>query len=149
MDAIKLIKQDHETVEGLFKRFEAAGSKAYTTKRRIADRVVKELSVHAAVEEQVLYPKMRELGGEFEEMVQEAEVEHSEAKNALRALVSLSGDDPMLDAKMAALMGGVRHHVEEEEKEMLPKFREELSREELEELGDQLNRAKKTAPTVP
>jgi hemerythrin superfamily protein len=149
MDAIKLIKEDHKTVEGLFKRFEEAGSKAYKTKRRLADRVIKELSVHAAIEEKILYPTMKQLGGEFEEMVHEATVEHAETKNALRALVGLSGDDPMLDAKMSALIGGVRHHAEEEEKEMLPKFRQAMSRRELEELGESLRLAKRTAPTRP
>ncbi|MGH2572442.1 MAG: hemerythrin domain-containing protein [Actinomycetota bacterium] len=149
MDAIKLIKQDHDTVEGLFKRFEQAGSKAYKTKRHVADRVIKELSVHAAIEEQILYPKMRQIGGEFKELVHEAEVEHSEAKKALRALVGLSGDDPMLDAKMSALIGGVRHHAKEEEEEMLPKLRKSMSRQELEELGERLKQAKKTARTLP
>jgi hemerythrin superfamily protein len=145
-DAIKLIKKDHDTVEALFKRFEAAGPKAYKTKRQIADRVIEELTVHAAIEEQVLYPAMRRLGGEFGEMVHEADVEHAEAKSALRAMVGLGGDDPMLDAKMAALIGGVRHHVKEEEEEMLPKFRKALSQKELEQLGVRLKEAKKTAP---
>jgi hemerythrin-like domain-containing protein len=146
MDAIKLIKRDHDTVEALFKRFEAAGSKAYKTKRQIADRVIEELTVHAAIEEQVLYPAMERLGGEFSDLVHEADVEHAEAKNALRAMVGLSGDDPLLDAKMSALIGGVRHHVKEEEEEMLPKFKKALSREELDSLGEQLQEAKKTAP---
>jgi hemerythrin-like domain-containing protein len=149
MDAIALIKTDHKTVEALFKRFEQAGSKAYKTKRQLADRVIKELSVHTAIEEKVLYPAMKRLGGEFSEMVHEADVEHAEAKNALRAMVGLSGDDPMLDAKMSALIGGVRHHVKEEEEEMLPKFRKALSREQLEDLGDRLKQAKKTAPGKP
>jgi hemerythrin superfamily protein len=149
MDAIALIKTDHKTVEALFKRFEQAGSKAYKTKRQLADRVIKELSVHAAIEEKVLYPAMKRLGGEFSEMVHEADVEHAEAKNALRAMVGLSGDDPMLDAKMSALIGGVRHHVKEEEEEMLPKFRKALPREQLEDLGERLKQAKKTAPEKP
>jgi hypothetical protein len=50
LDAVALIKNDHKTVEGLFKRFEQAGSKAYKTKRQLAARVIKELSVHAAIE---------------------------------------------------------------------------------------------------
>lgn len=149
MDAIALIKTDHKTVEALFKRFEQAGSKAYKTKRQLADRVIKELSVHAAIEEKVMYPAMKRLGGEFSEMVHEADVEHAEAKNALRAMVGLSGDDPMLDAKMSALIGGVRHHVKEEEEEMLPKFRKALSRDQLEDLGERLRQAKKTAPEKP
>jgi hemerythrin superfamily protein len=149
VDAIKLIKADHKTVEELFKKFEEAGSKAYKTKRRLADRVIKELSVHAAIEEQILYPTMRGIGGEFEEMVHEATVEHQEAKKALAALVSLSPEDPMLDAKMSALIGGVRHHAREEEEEMLPRLRQSLSRSELEDLGERLQQAKRGAPTQP
>jgi hemerythrin superfamily protein len=149
MDAIALIKDDHKTVEALFKRFEAAWSKAYKTKRQLADRVIKELSVHAAIEEKVLYPAMKRLGGEFSELVHEADVEHAEAKNALRAMIGLSGDDPLLDAKMSALIGGVRHHVKEEEEEMLPKFRKALTRAQREALGEQLRAAKRRAPAKP
>jgi hemerythrin superfamily protein len=149
VDAIKLLKTDHDAVEALFKRFEQAGSKAYKTKRQVADRVIKELSIHAFIEEQELYPRMEKLGGEWLEMVEEAHVEHEEAKNALRALIGLSGDDPMLDAKMSALIGGVRHHVKEEEKEMFPKLRKEMAKADLEELGDRLKEAKKDAPTTP
>jgi hypothetical protein len=92
---------------------------------------------------------MEKLGGEWLEMVEEAHVEHQEAKDALRALVGLSGDDPLLDAKMSALIGGVRHHVKEEEKEMFPKLRKDMNPADLEELGDRLKEAKKEAPTTP
>lgn len=149
MDAIKLIKEDHERVEALFKKFEEAGSNAHKTKRDIADRVIEELSVHASIEENVLYPKMQELGGKFEDMVTEANVEHGEAKKALTDMMGLDAEDPLLDAKMAALIGGVRHHVEEEESEMLPSLREAVSREDLDMLGEQLAEAKKTAPRQP
>jgi hemerythrin-like domain-containing protein len=149
VDPITLLKKDHDTVEALFKRFEGAGSKAYKTKRDVADRVVKELSIHAFIEEQELYPAMEKLGGDWLEMVEEAHVEHQEAKNALRALVGLSGDDPMLDAKMSALIGGVRHHVKEEEEEMFPKLRKDMAKPDLEELGDRLKEAKKVAPETP
>jgi len=149
VDAITLLKRDHDMVEALFKRFEQAGSKAYKTKRQVADRVIKELSIHAFIEEQELYPVMEKLGGQWLELVEEAHVEHEEAKNALRALIGLSGDGPMLDAKMSALIGGVRHHVKEEEEEMFPKLRKEMARPDLEEMGDRLKEAKKEAPTTP
>jgi hemerythrin-like domain-containing protein len=144
VDAIGLIKEDHRTVEALFKRFEKAGSRAYKTKRTIADRVIKELSIHAAIEEQLLYPVMRQHLPKGEELVQEAVVEHSEAKKALAAMKPLRGDDPLLDAKMAELIGGVRHHVKEEEREMLPQLRKAMSRTDLQELGNQLKQAKRT-----
>jgi hemerythrin superfamily protein len=149
VDPITLLKKDHDTVEALFKRFEQAGSKAYKTKRDIADRVVKELSIHAFIEEQEVYPAMEKLGGEWLEMVEEAHVEHQEAKNALRALIGLKGDDPLLDAKMSALIGGVRHHVKEEEQEMFPKLRKDMAKPDLEELGARLKEAKKLAPETP
>ena len=53
MDAITLLKADHKTVEQLFKRFEKAGDRAYVDKRQIVDRIIEELSMHAAIEEQV------------------------------------------------------------------------------------------------
>jgi hemerythrin-like domain-containing protein len=149
LDPIRLLKKDHDTVEALFKRFEQAGSKAYKTKRQVADRVIKELSIHAFVEEQELYPAMEKMGGEWLELVEEAHVEHREAKDALKALVGLRGDDPLLDAKMSALIGGVRHHVKEEEQEMFPKLRKEMAAPDLEELGDRLKETRKLAPKTP
>ena len=59
MDAITLLRNDHKTVEQLFKRFEKAGDRAYVEKRQIVDRIIEELSVHAAIEEQVFYPVAR------------------------------------------------------------------------------------------
>ena len=58
MDAITLLKQDHKTVEKLFKQFEKAKQPA--EQRKIAGKVIKELSVHAAIEEMVFYPVVRE-----------------------------------------------------------------------------------------
>ena len=59
MDAITLLKDDHKSVEELFKRFEKAGERAFVQKREIVDRIIEELSVHAAIEEQVFYPVTR------------------------------------------------------------------------------------------
>jgi hypothetical protein len=90
-----------------------------------------------------MYPVMRRVLDKGEELVQEAIVEYTEAKKAMDEMSGLSGDDPLLDAKMAALMGGVRHHVKEEEEEMLPKLRDAMSREELDELGRRMQEMKK------
>ncbi|MGW3291507.1 hypothetical protein ACWDR3_43455 [Streptomyces sp. NPDC001002] len=51
MDAIVLLKDDHQTVEKLFKEFEKAGDRAYKTKRKIADKVIQELTIHTWIEE--------------------------------------------------------------------------------------------------
>ena len=60
MDAVTLLRNDHKTVEGLFKKFEKTGPNAHKTKQDLVEKIVEELSVHAAVEEQVLYPAARQ-----------------------------------------------------------------------------------------
>jgi hemerythrin superfamily protein len=147
--AIQLLKDDHQTVEGLFSRYEQAGEGAVEEKRQIRDRIVKELSVHAHIEEEVFYPATREARQETEDMVQEAYREHAEAKEALGKLVALEPDDPQFDSVMQSLIEDVRHHVEEEENEMFPKVNEAMSSQQLSDLGDRLQEAKRTAPGSP
>jgi hemerythrin superfamily protein len=147
--AVQLLKDDHKTVEDLFARYEAAGEDATEEKRQIRDRIVKELSVHAYIEEEVFYPATKEARKETEEMVQEALEEHSKAKNMLRKLSTLDPDDSEFDELMRHLVTDVRHHVEEEENEMFPKVSESLSSQELSDLGDRLQEAKGQAPQAP
>lgn len=147
--AIQMLKDDHKTVDDLFKRYEEAGEGAVEEKRTIRDRVVKELSIHAHIEEVVFYPATREARGETEDMVREALQEHAEAKQALQQLSALEPDDPQFDQVMTQLIKSVRHHVDEEENEMFPKVNEALSPQALSDLGDQLQEAKKGAPETP
>jgi hemerythrin superfamily protein len=149
MDAITLLRNDHETVEQLFKRFEKAGDRAYVEKRQIVDRIVEELSVHAVVEEQVLYPIARATVPGTEEITLESLEEHHIVKWVLSELAGLDPRDERFDAKVTVLIENVRHHVAEEENELFPKLRSELSRTALADLGDALAEAKKSAPTRP
>ena len=149
MDAITLLRQDHKNVEKLFKRFEKVGDKAYATKRAIVDSIIEELSVHAAIEEQLFYPVTRATVPGTENIVLESLEEHHIVKWVLSELESMSPENERFDAKVAVLMEAVRHHVVEEEGEYFPKVRDELGRKALNELGDALMAAKKTAPTHP
>ncbi len=150
MDALAFLKKDHDTVEQLFKRFEKAGDSAHKSKRQIVDKVIRELSMHAAVEEQVFYPALRDLLGEKrKEDVLEALEEHHVVKTTLNELEKMSAEDERFAAKTAVLIESVRHHVKEEEKEMFPKVRKALTPAQLRELGDALATAKKAAPTRP
>ena len=149
MNAIKLLKQDHRTVEALFKRFEAAGDDAHKVKRDIADRIVKELSIHAAVEEQFLYPAARERDPRLDDLVLEALEEHHIAKWTLREIERMASDDERFDAKVTVLMESIRHHVEEEEEELFPRLAKAMGNDELEALGAVMEQAKKAAPTHP
>src|SRR5580692_8397804 len=76
MDAITMLKDDHRTVEALFKRFEKAGDRAFTLKRTIVDKIIEELSKHAAVEEELFYPATRATVPGVDDIVLESIEEH-------------------------------------------------------------------------
>lgn len=151
MNAITLLKNDHKTVEDLFTRFEKLGPRAVKSKRDIADRIVRELSIHAAIEEMAFYPAIREAvdKGEMEEMVLESLEEHHIVKWVLSEIDGMDPAHERFDAKVTVLMENVRHHVKEEEKDLFPKVSKMFSRDMLEELGDAMARLKKTVPTHP
>jgi hemerythrin superfamily protein len=149
MDAITLLRDDHKTVEQLFKRFEKAGDRAYVEKRKIVDRIIEELSIHAAIEEQVFYPVARATVADTEDIALESLEEHHIVKWLLSELADLDPEAERFDAKVTVLMENVRHHVEEEQTDYFPKVREALSRTALSDLGEALATAKKSAPTHP
>jgi hemerythrin-like domain-containing protein len=149
MDAIRILKDDHKTVEQLFKRFEKAGDGSYVEKRRLVDRMVEELSRHAAVEEQLFYPVARATVPGTDDIVLESLEEHHVVKWVLSELDGMDPRDERFDAKVSVLIENVRHHVKEEENEFFPKVRDELGRGALADLGDAMATARRAAPTHP
>jgi len=149
MDAIALLRNDHRAVERLFKEFEKAGPKAHQTRRHVADRIVKELSVHAVIEEQVFYPAVREAVPDVDDDVLEGLEEHHIVKWTLSEVDGMDPEHERFVPKMTVLIESVRHHVDEEEGELFPAVREALTRTRLAELGDLLAQAKEIAPTGP
>jgi hemerythrin superfamily protein len=149
MDAISLLKNDHKTVESLFKKFESAGPRAIKTKERAVEKMIRELSVHAAIEEQIFYAKIRESVPDSEDMVLESLEEHHVVKWTLSELDGMSPEDERFTPKTTVLIESVRHHVREEEGELFPKVRSALGRNELQELGQQMADAKRFVPERP
>ena len=149
MDAVTLLRNDHKTVEGLFKKFENAGPNAQKTRQDLVEKIVEELSIHAAIEEQVLYPAARQAVPDTTETVLESLEEHHVAKWTLSELDGMDPSDERYTAKVNVLIENVRHHVREEEGELFPALRTAMRRKELEELAGALEAAKKVAPTHP
>lgn len=144
-----MLKDDHRTVEKLFKRFEDAGDRAYVEKRKLVDGMIEELSIHAAVEEQLFYPVTRATVPAVEDQALESLEEHHIVKWALSELEDMDPADERFDAKVTVLIENVRHHVEEEESDYFPLVRDELGRKALAELGDAMASARDTAPIRP
>ncbi|MFD9461250.1 hemerythrin domain-containing protein [Streptomyces sp. NPDC060027] len=149
MDGIVLLKEDHKTVEKLFKQFEKAGDKAHAEKRKIADQVIEELTTHTWIEEKIFYPAAREAAPDTKDHVLESVEEHHVVLWMLSELKDLDPADERFDAKMTVLIENVRHHVEEEETEWFPEVRKAMGRNRLTDLGEQMAKAKQKAPGDP
>ena len=149
MDAIALLKQDHKSVDDLFAKFAATGPRATKTRQDLVRRMVAELVAHAAIEEQVFYPAVRQMLPELDEQILEGLEEHHIVKWTLSELDGAPADDERYRAKVTVLIEMVRHHVKEEEGEIFPKLRRSLTRAELNQLGDALAEAKKGARATP
>lgn len=151
MNAITLLKQDHGNVEGLFARFEQLGDAATAEKATVRDHIVEQLGVHAVIEEQALYPAIRDRVPGAEKDVLEALEEHHFMKLALDELERLSPGHERFDAKMRVLIENVRHHVQEEEGDggLFGVLREHFTVEELEDLGATLESLRKVSPNRP
>jgi iron-sulfur cluster repair protein YtfE (RIC family) len=139
MDAFELLKKDHKKVSQLFKDIEAASSAE--TKKQIFSRLKGELDVHAQVEERIFYPAL-ENKDEARDITLEAYEEHKVVKDLLSELENGNAPDDEWDAKLTVLKENVEHHVEEEEGELFSKARQVLSRQQIEELGAEMEAEK-------
>jgi hemerythrin-like domain-containing protein len=148
-DAIALLKADHRSVEKLFREFERSSETAHKTRRKLVDKMIFELSVHAAIEEQFLYPTARREVPDVESDVLEAMEEHHVAKWLLSELERTDPTDERFGPKVTVLIENVRHHVREEEQDLFPELRRAVGRSELRELGARMAEAKRLAPTHP
>ena len=150
MNALTLLKQDHGNVDELFRRFENAKPSDGAELARVRDKVVEQLSVHAAIEEQVFYPAVRaKLGDEAAFAVLEGLEEHHIVKRTLAELEKLPPTSDRFRPRMTVLIENVRHHIEEEENEIFEQVRDAFTVEELNELGEQLETMRAAAPTRP
>jgi hemerythrin-like domain-containing protein len=148
-DAIVLLKKDHQEIKRAFAAFEKAGENAHARKGQLVDRIIELLTVHTYIENEVMYPRVRELLPEVEDDVLESYEEHHVADVLVMELAAMKPDDERFTAKTTVLIENVRHHIEEEEKEWFPKVREALSRTVLSEIGEAMAESRKTAPRSP
>jgi hemerythrin-like domain-containing protein len=128
-----MLREDHQKVKDLFEEFENAEEDG--EKLRIVRTALAELEIHATLEEEIFYPAVREqIEEDDEDTMDEALEEHHVAKFIMRELKDMKPGDERFDAKFKVLAESVKHHIEEEESEILPKADEmELDQEQLAE----------------
>lgn len=135
LNAIQLLKEDHEYVKKAFRAFEKMDHEDHEAMKGLVTQVCEALKVHTRVEEELFYPAARKALGD-EDLMNEAEIEHDSAKTLIRRLERMKPDDPKYVATFKVLGEYVKHHVKEEESEMFPKARRK--RMNLQRLGDRL-----------
>jgi len=145
-DVLEIVARDHREVEQLFRQFETADPSSDIA-RATAERIIRELSVHAVVEEEILYPALREVGG-GDALADHALEEHQELKETLASVDGKPVSDPSVRANLARVRTLVERHVGEEERDVFSHMRA-LGEERLMRIGTMLETAKKTAPTHP
>ena len=141
LDVIKMLETDHREVEDLFAKAETTTGAA---KQQVVSKIASELTLHAEVEEQIVYPAMRQAG--LNDLVEEAEQEHAKVKELVSRLEAMDGASDEVDGVLADLKADVQHHVEEEESEGFPKFREAVDQATLQELATRVEEAKQGRP---
>jgi hypothetical protein len=114
--AIAMLKEDHDTVKDLFEKFERTNGSA--TKAKIVSEALMALKIHAAIEEELFYPAVRQNIEDEEGIMDEADEEHHVAKVLIAELENMKGDEEHWDAKFKVLAESVRHHIKEEEGKM-------------------------------
>jgi hemerythrin-like domain-containing protein len=135
--AIALIKQDHRAVEKLYREYRAAEGNE-EERDTLIEEICKSLEMHAKMEEKHFYPALqKETNAHGDMLLVEAYAEHMGMKALVKTVKNLP-EGMARDASLSALMGVVKHHVREEEQEILPEAEKTLGRERLEELGGKM-----------
>lgn len=142
MNAIELLKEDHDKVDKLFQKVKATPDGDH---KELFEQIKAELDVHAHIEEVIFYPKLKADGDEeLKKITLEGIEEHRQAKMFLKELASLSDDSEKFDPKLKVLMEDISHHVMEEEGEMFPMVQKQFDEFTLQELGKEMEAEKKT-----
>ena len=138
MNAIELLKEDHNKVSLLFQKVKATEESEH---KELFEKIKEELDVHTHIEETIFYPKIKE-EEELEDIVLEGIEEHHQAKIFLRELANLTDDSEKFEPKLKVLMEDITHHVQEEEGEMFPMVEELFDETTLQELGEEMENEK-------
>lgn len=146
-DVIELLEHDHREVEEMFAQFERASDAK--DKEALRDKIIIELVRHAEAEEQAVYPTIRKVIDNGDQIVEHEIDEHSQAERIMKELDRMKSDDPQFGVLMQQLMAAIKQHVQEEESEVFPQFRDKVDASELETLGKTVKALKKVLPTHP
>ena len=140
MNAIDMLVEDHERLKDILTRLADSTERAVKTRSDLLQKLEMEVTIHTELEEQILYPAFKEVGGKEElKMYHEAKEEHRAVDSLV--LPDLKETDPasvQFSGRVKVCKELLEHHIEEEESEMFPQVRELFDDTRLEEMGEQM-----------
>jgi hemerythrin superfamily protein len=147
-DLVDVLMADHREVESMFAEL-ASGTGEAEHRKRLTDVVIAELVRHSVAEEMYLYPAAKAALPDGEQLSEHEIAEHAEAEVLMNRIDELDPTDPEFEPTVAKLIEAIRHHIADEEGDLLPRLRQALPPDELRQLGRRVEAAKKIAPTRP
>lgn len=141
MDAISLLTDDHKKVQKLFRQFDKLKEEEDESRQDLVKQICAELTIHAQIEEEIFYPAARSAIKD-QDLLDEAEVEHTSAKALISQLSSMDVSDDLYDAKVKVLGEYINHHVKEEQDELFPEVKK--AKLDLATLGEEMMSRKET-----
>jgi hemerythrin-like domain-containing protein len=137
MDAISMLKKDHDKVKDLLEELERTTERGVKTRSELFATIKGELTVHEIIEEEIFYPALKS-HPRAEDIVLEGYEEHHVVDLLMGELENLDVADETWGAKAKVMKENVEHHIEEEEGDMFKQARRVFDRQELEDLGEQM-----------
>lgn len=146
-DLVDAIVTDHREAQAVFAEIE--GTSDPGLRRELVEHVIAELVRHSVAEEQYLYPTARKVLPDGDRIADHELAEHTEAEEVMKAIEKADATSPEFDRLVRQLIEDIRHHLRDEENDLLPRLRAACDPEELRELGRKFEQSKKLAPTRP
>jgi hemerythrin-like domain-containing protein len=141
MDAVQLLKEDHDKVKKILEDLDSTTERGVKTREGLFTKVKRELTVHESIEEEIFYPALKE-HPKAKDIVLEGYEEHHVVDMVMAEIADLPFDDETWGAKCTVMKENVEHHIEEEESDMFTKARQVFSDEELQDLGARMQARK-------
>jgi hemerythrin-like domain-containing protein len=144
MNALTLLKTDHDKVKKLLAELETTTERGVKTRSELFATIKGEMMVHEAIEEEIFYPALMEKA-RTRDITLEGYEEHHVVDLLMGELENLDVADESWGAKATVMKENIEHHIEEEEGEMFQKTRQVFDDAELDELGERMQARKESA----
>ena len=141
MDALSLLKEDHDKVKKLMKELDSTTERGVKTREELFATVREELTVHETIEEEIFYPALK-AHPKTKDIALEGYEEHHVVDMVMAEIEGLPFDDEKWGAKFKVMKENIEHHIEEEEDQMFKQARQVFEEEELKALGEQMTARK-------